>query len=119
MFSWPALSLGWVLATALLVPAVSAADSLDIDDPAERLKRYELDNGLTVLLLEDHATPVVSFQVWVRAGSRDEARYSGIAHLFEHMMFKGSKHMEEEEHARLVGARGGRINAFTSRDVTV
>ena len=119
MFSWPALLLGWVLATGLLVPTLSGADSLDIDDPAERLKRYELDNGLTVLLLEDHATPVVSFQVWVRAGSRDEARYSGIAHLFEHMMFKGSKHMEEEEHARLVGARGGRINAFTSRDVTV
>lgn len=114
-----ALLIGWVLAACCAVPTAFAAAYFDIDDPAAQLERYELDNGLIVLLLEDHATPVVSFQVWVQAGSRDEARYSGIAHLFEHMMFKGSLHMDEEEHARLVGARGGRINAFTSRDVTV
>ena len=111
----------WVIAAGLAVPMLTGgvAQGLDIDDPAARLERHELDNGLVVVFLEDHATPVASFQIWVKAGSRDETRYSGIAHLFEHMMFKGSKHVAEEEHARLVGARGGRINAFTSRDVTV
>ena len=79
----------------------------------------ELDNGLVVLTLEDASTPVVSFQMWVKVGSRDEAGYTGLAHLFEHMMFKGSKNIAPEEHARLVNARGGRLNAFTTRDHTV
>ena len=90
------------------VPALCAlagpAMGVDIDDPAARLERHELANGLVVLLLEDHSTPVVSLQVWVRAGSRDEARYSGIAHLFEHMMFKGSKNLEPELWQRLMPA---------------
>ncbi len=79
----------------------------------------KLENGLTILALEDHTTPVVAFQMWVRAGSRDEHRYTGIAHLFEHMMFKGSKHVGPEEHARRIEAYGGRVNAYTSRDRTV
>ena len=102
-----------------LAVALPATAALDFEDPASRLQRHELDNGLTVLLLEDHATPIVSFQIWVKAGSKDETRYTGIAHLFEHMMFKGSENIEPERHAQLIGARGGRINAFTSRDVTV
>jgi zinc protease len=61
---------------------------------------------------------VVSFQVWVRVGSRDESRYSGLAHLFEHMMFRGTRRLEPEEHMRLIQARGGRVNAYTTRDVT-
>ncbi len=96
-----------------------AGAALAVDDPAARLQKTILPNGLTILTLEDHNTPVVSFQMWVRAGSKDETFYTGIAHLFEHMMFKGSKRIAPEEHARLVGARGGRINAYTSRDVTV
>ena len=55
----------------------------------------------------------------MRVGSRDEARYTGLAHLFEHMMFKGSKHIGPEQHARLIQARGGEVNAFTSNDFTV
>ncbi|MCZ6464293.1 MAG: insulinase family protein, partial [Proteobacteria bacterium] len=101
-------------------PAAFAVDaSLALRDPASDVRITTLDNGLTVLTLEDHATPVASFQMWVKAGSGDETRYTGIAHLFEHMMFRGSKHLGPEEHARLVNARGGRLNAFTSRDVTV
>ena len=76
-------------------------------------------NGLTVLTLEDRTTPVVSFQIWVHVGSRDETRYTGLAHLFEHMMFKGSKHIGPEQHARLIEARGGEVNAYTSNDFTV
>jgi predicted Zn-dependent peptidase len=93
--------------------------ALAIDDIAEGVQKTVLDNGLTALLLEDHSTPVVSFQVWVQVGSRDESFYTGIAHLFEHMMFKGSRNIQPEEHARLVEGRGGNINAFTSRDMTV
>jgi predicted Zn-dependent peptidase len=113
---------GWfgALITGFLFATLGAsAAALDFEDPASRLQRYQLDNGLTVLLLEDHTTPIVSFQIWVKAGSKDETRYTGIAHLFEHMMFKGSENIEPELHAQLVGARGGRINAYTSRDVTV
>jgi predicted Zn-dependent peptidase len=108
---------GLVLFT-LGAPVETRAEA-SIDDPALRVQRSTLPNGLTVLTLEDHATPVVSFQMWVRAGSRDESRYTGIAHLFEHMMFRGSKHIGPEEHARLINARGGRLNAYTSRDSTV
>ncbi|MCH2185213.1 insulinase family protein, partial [Myxococcota bacterium] len=90
-----------------------------LSDPVERLEVFELDNGLRILTIEDHSTPVVAFQMWVHAGSKDESFHTGIAHLFEHMMFKGSENIGEEEHARLFGARGGRINAYTSRDVTV
>ncbi len=97
----------------------SMAEASEFDDPAARAQIATLANGLTVVTLEDRATPVVSFQMWVRVGSVDEHRYSGLAHLFEHMMFKGSKRVAPEEHARLIQSRGGRINAWTSRDFTV
>ncbi len=93
-----------------------------IEDPALRTKITTLANGLTVLTLEDHATPTASLQVWVRVGSGDESRFTGIAHLFEHMNFLSSKNLAPlgpEAYARLVEERGGRVNAFTSRDVTV
>jgi len=106
---------------ALALPAfVATAPALAaVDDPVLRTLETRLDNGLTVLTLEDHTTPVVSYQLWVRVGSRDEARVTGLAHLFEHMMFKGSRNVAPEEHARLISARGGRSNAFTTRDFTV
>jgi predicted Zn-dependent peptidase len=104
----------------LLVAALLFVGSAQaLDDPAEHALITQFDNGLVVLTLEDRTTPVVSFQMWVKVGSKDESRYTGLAHLFEHMMFKGSTHIAPEEHARLVNARGGRLNAFTSRDVTV
>ncbi len=95
------------------------AESAQVFDPLAAMQVRVLDNGLTVLMLEDHTTPVVSFQIWVNAGSGDEARWTGIAHLFEHMMFRGSKQLGPEEHSRLIDERGGRWNAYTSRDVTV
>ncbi len=89
------------------------------DDPALRARLTELPNGLQVLTLPDPSTPVVSLQMWIRVGSGDETRYTGLAHLFEHMMFRGTERLEPEAHERLIEARGGRVNAFTSRDVTV
>jgi zinc protease len=112
------LVLAGALLAQLLTGAVAGA-AAEIEDPALRSQTTLLPNGLTVLTLEDHATPVVSFQMWVRAGSKDESRTTGLAHLFEHMMFKGSKHVAPEEHARLIQARGGRTNAWTSRDFTL
>jgi len=78
-----------------------------------------LDNGLRILLLEDHGAPVVSYQVHFAAGSRNERPgITGISHLFEHMMFKGTPSCGPEEFARLVQAEGGQVNAFTTEDST-
>ena len=107
---------------ALLVVLVLGAGvgrAAGFQDPAQALRTTTLRNGLTVLTLVDRSTPVVSLQMWVKVGSKDETRYTGIAHLFEHMMFKGSLNIPPEEHARLLEARGGRVNAYTTNDVTV
>lgn len=78
-----------------------------------------LDNGLTVLLLENHKAPVVSFQVWYRVGSRNEGTgKTGISHLTEHLMFRGTKKYGPKEFSRLVKRNGGNENAFTSQDYT-
>jgi zinc protease len=113
----------FLLLTALLLhPGTSLAQDAQtggFHDPASDVRVTVLENGLTVLTLEDHTTPVVSVQIWVDVGSGDEARFTGLAHLFEHMMFRGSKNLPPEAHQRLIESRGGRMNAFTSRDVTV
>jgi zinc protease len=84
-----------------------------------RVLAATLDNGLRVLLQEDHRSPIVSFQMWYRVGSRNETRGStGIAHFLEHMMFKGTPTHGQGEFARLVEQNGGQDNAFTSQDVT-
>lgn len=86
---------------------------------AERVLAATLDNGLRVLLQEDHRSPIVSFQMWYRVGSRNEARgATGIAHFLEHMMFKGTPAHGQGQFARLVEQNGGQDNAFTSQDVT-
>jgi predicted Zn-dependent peptidase len=103
----------------VLVSFLLAGPSTALEDPAARTRVTKLENGLVVLTLEDSTTPVVSFQMWVGVGSRDEARYTGLAHLFEHMMFQGSKNLAREEHSRLINARGGSLNAWTSKDFTV
>jgi zinc protease len=79
-----------------------------------------LPNGLTVVLLEDHSTPIVHAQVWYHVGSKDErAGRTGFAHLFEHLMFKGSKNVQPESHTSFISAVGGQANAYTTEDVTV
>jgi zinc protease len=78
-----------------------------------------LKNGLRVLSLTDAKAPVATFQVWYDSGSRNERPgITGITHLFEHMMFKGTKKVKPEEHARLIQAVGGINNAFTTWDLT-
>lgn len=78
-----------------------------------------LDNGLNVLLLENRKAPVVSFQVWYRVGSRNEQPgKTGISHLTEHLMFRGTRKYGPREFSRLVKRNGGNENAFTSQDYT-
>ncbi len=97
-----------------LVGVCVAQDSLSF-----LVDKYKLDNGLTVLLYKDSSVPVVSYHTWVRVGSKDEEKgYTGIAHLFEHLMFKGSKKFSNKDYERILKEIGASNNAFTSRDYT-
>nr|WP_255532511.1 pitrilysin family protein [Polynucleobacter sp. UK-Kesae-W10] len=80
---------------------------------------FLLSNGLKLIVREDHRAPTVAHMVWYRAGSMDETNgRTGVAHVLEHMMFKGTEKVKAGEFSRLVAAVGGRENAFTSRDYT-
>jgi zinc protease len=86
---------------------------------ADTVQATTLANGLRVLILEDHRSPIISFQMWYRVGARNEARgATGIAHFLEHMMFKGTPTVGARQFARIVEQNGGRNNAFTTHDVT-
>ena len=83
-------------------------------------KRLKLKNGLSVLLIENHKSPVVSVQMWVKTGSADEGKgEEGISHFIEHLVFKGTNKYEMGEIASTVEASGGELNAYTSFDQTV
>jgi len=80
---------------------------------------YELDNGMDVVVIEDHRAPVVTHMVWYKVGAVDEdPGKSGIAHLFEHVMFKETDDIGPEEFTTIVQRNGGQLNAFTSWDYT-
>ena len=83
------------------------------------LVRHRLDNGLRIVLAPDPAVPVVGMALTYDVGSRDEERgHSGLAHLFEHMMFQGSENVSKGQHMELVQSVGGSCNASTSEDQT-
>jgi predicted Zn-dependent peptidase len=109
------LTLALAGALALLAPVVAAAQK-----PAPiRFERYTLDNGLEVLLAEDHSAQVVAVDVWYDVGSRDERPgLTGFAHLFEHMMFQGSANVKKAEHFQLIERAGGMMNGSTADDRT-
>jgi zinc protease len=99
----------------LLFAQLSWATSSDSADTHE----FMLSNGLKLIVREDHRAPTVAHMVWYRAGSMDEVNgKTGVAHVLEHMMFKGTHQVKAGEFSRLVAAVGGRENAFTSRDYT-
>ncbi|MDJ0821735.1 MAG: pitrilysin family protein [Paracoccaceae bacterium] len=101
---------------ALLFGAALPASAKDVHDT---VSTFLLDNGMEVVVIEDHRAPAVVHMVWYRAGSSDEPRgSSGIAHFLEHLMFKGTTTREAGEFGRIVAANGGRDNAFTSFDYT-
>ncbi len=83
-------------------------------------KEHKLDNGLKVLIIEDNKSPLATFQIWYRVGSKDEPHgKTGISHLLEHMMFKGTKNYGSKEFTNIIQKNGGVDNAFTTKDYTM
>jgi zinc protease len=106
-----------VLNRLLVLLILPLAFSAAADD---HIHEYTLANGLKLVVQEDHRSPVVVSQVWYRAGSIDEVNgTTGVAHVLEHMMFKGTRKVPAGQFSRIVAAAGGKENAFTSRDYTV
>jgi zinc protease len=106
---------GLLIATRALLAAGAAPAAF----PRPEIKNWSLGNGMEVIYLGVHRAPVVTVQVWVHAGSKDEPRdRRGSAHMFEHIMFKGTRNVPPEEHSRLIDKIGGRNNAFTTEDLT-
>ena len=110
----------------LLAAAVSFAPwptlsgATNVRPPKLTYERIKLANGLTVLLHQDRSTPIAHVQLWYHVGAKDEKPgRTGFAHLFEHMMFKGSKNVEPEQHTSIVSSVGGQANAYTTEDATV
>jgi zinc protease len=102
-----------LLASILLQGSPAKPKALDY-------KETVLPNGLRLITHEDHSTPVADVQLWFHVGSKDEKPgRTGFAHLFEHLMFKGSAQLKPEEHANIITNAGGENNAYTQDDVTV
>ena len=102
----------WLVLAAMTVCAGVAAAPSDIHE-------YRLDNGMKILVREDHRAPVVVSQVWYRVGSVDEYRgVTGVSHVLEHMMFKGTDDLEPGEFSEIIARHGGNDNAFTGRGYT-
>ncbi len=102
-----------LLLFALATPAFA-------DEPKIVYEKFELPNGLKVYVIEDHKAPVAYEVLWFKVGSKDEvAHRTGFAHLFEHLMFKGSAHLPDGLMDKLLEGAGGWSNAFTSSDMTV
>ncbi len=101
---------GFVVLVLLALPA----RALDIP-----LTTFTLGNGMQVVVIPDRRAPVVTHMVWYKAGAADEPEgKAGIAHLLEHLMFKGTASYPDGAFSRLVRANGGQENAFTSHDYT-
>src|SRR5262245_2947136 len=112
-------------AALLLAPACSssprtASAPVRPDTPTLEFEKYTLPNGLEVILSEDHRLPLVAVNLWYHVGpANEEPGRTGFAHLFEHMMFQGSKHVPGDTHFRsLEGAGGSSINGTTDFDRT-
>ncbi len=105
---------GWILSWTVAAGATPAPKG------AELVEKFTLGNGLTVVIRENHSSPVVAVQVWVKAGSTTEPEErAGMSHILEHMAFKGTAKRGPGQIAREVEALGGEINAYTSFDQTV
>jgi zinc protease len=112
--AWPALAL------AVALPTLGDAAPLKVQPPELAVREHQLANGLKILLHEDHSTPVASLQIWYHVGSKNERPgRSGFAHLFEHIMFKGSENLASGEITDYILSIGGRYNATTDFDRTL
>ena len=115
-FRRPANGFSGLLLSAALTAGFSQAALAQAPAPVEQ---FQLANGLTVIVKSDHRAPTVAHMLWVRVGAMDEVDgTSGVAHVLEHMMFKGTPTVKAGEFSRRVAALGGQENAFTSSDST-
>jgi len=125
----------YIVLSALLLPwLVSCAGTGDVSDKPQsavtksdivktesegEVSEYKLTNGLKIIVKTDHRAPIVVSQVWYKAGSSYEKNgTTGVAHVLEHMMFKGTKKLGPNEFSRIIAENGGRENAFTGQDYT-
>jgi zinc protease len=118
----PSSRFRWLALVVVVVGVVVMSATVETAVRPHRLvyQLHTLDNGLTVILSEDHSTPIVHLQLVYRVGSKNErAGRTGFAHLFEHMMFKGSRNVSSDSHLTLISRVGGDGNAFTTEDETV
>ncbi len=105
------------LMSLLAITACATTSSRTASEPSAHEK--VLDNGLRVIVKPDHRAPIVISQVWYKVGGSYEPKgLTGISHVLEHMMFKGTKQLGPNEFSRIIAANGGRENAFTGRDYT-
>jgi zinc protease len=103
----------------LLCPTILQGASNSREVPKIEIKEWQLENGLRVIFTPLRRVPAVTVQVWYHVGSKNEhVGIRGVAHMFEHMMFKGSTHVLPEQHAQMISRLGGENNAFTAQDVT-
>ena len=108
---------GLALAIALSSALAPVLDSVARAEP--KVSDFRLDNGMEVVVIEDHRAPVVTQMIWYRVGSADEPwGHSGIAHFFEHLMFKATGDIADGAFSKIIAANGGSDNAFTSYDYT-
>lgn len=108
-----------VAAFAFTIAASGIAAPALAQEAHEAVTTFDLDNGMKVVVVEDHRAPVVQHMVWYRAGSADEpVGSSGVAHFLEHLLFKATDTLADGELSATVAANGGRDNAFTSYDYT-
>src|SRR4051812_44795526 len=109
-----------VVTAIVAVAASSFTSKAAVRPPRLQYELLTLPNGMTVVLSEDHSTPIVHLQMWYHVGSKNEKPgRTGFAHLFEHLMFKGSQNVEPEAHTSIVSSVGGQSNAYTTDDETV
>src|SRR5881275_984169 len=110
----------FVAVIVIAIAAASLTTSAAVRPPKLQYDISTLPNGLTLVLSEDHSTPIVHLQMWYHVGSKNERPgRTGFAHFFEHMMFKGSKNVDPEGHPSYVSSVGGQSNAYTNEDATV
>src|SRR3954465_11127502 len=116
----PLRLLGAAVAAAAVVLAAAGNPSAASRPPKFQYQITTLPNGLTLALSEDHSTPIVHVNLTYHVGSKNEKPgRTGFAHLFEHLMFKGSKNVLPEAHTSYVASVGGQSNAYTTADETV
>ena len=110
------ISMLTILILLAFVPFSNAGDPNKLFD----YQKTKLDNGLTVITLEDFSCPIVAVQIWYNVGSKNEdPNRQGFAHMFEHMMFRGTDRLGPEEHFSIIRSVGGNANGYTSFDRTV